>query len=203
MSEHSKVVDLSVVDETAVADGRRMRSERSRDAIIEAALQLVQEGILVPTAQQIADRAGVAMRTFFRHFESMESLSTAVDENTRDSYESLFTLVERQGTLDERVENAVRHRTHAYEQVKDVILSTQAQLWRSDVLTRNYARDQRKLRRDMDAWLPELKSLPREKREAVDAITSFEMWHRLRSHQGLSKKMSIEIVVGLIKNLIQ
>ena len=48
MPEHSKVVDLSVVDETAVADGRRMRSERSRDAIIEAALQLVQEGILVP-----------------------------------------------------------------------------------------------------------------------------------------------------------
>ena len=203
MPEHSKVVYLSVVDETAVADGRRMRSERSRDAIIEAALQLVQEGILVPTAQQIADRAGVAMRTFFRHFESMESLSAAVDEHTRDSYESLFTLVERQGTLDERVENAVRHRTNAYEQVKDVILSTQAQLWRSDVLTRNYASDQRKLRRDMDAWLPELKSLPREKREAVDAITSFEMWHRLRSHKGLSKKMSIEIVVGLIKNLIQ
>ena len=57
--------------------------------------------------------------------------------------------------------------------------------------------------RDMDAWLPELKSLPREKREAVDAITSFEMWHRLRSQQGLSKKTSIEIVVGLIKNLIQ
>ena len=112
-------------------------------------------------------------------------------------------MAERQGTLDERVENAVRHRTNAYEQVKDVILSTQAQLWRSDVLTRNYARYQRKLRRDMDAWLPELKSLPREKREAVDAITSFEMWHRLRSHQGLSKKMSIEIVVGLIKNLIQ
>ena len=68
MSAHSKVVDIPVVDEAVVADGRRMRSERSRDAIIEAALQLVQEGILVPTAQQIADRAGVAMRTFFRHF---------------------------------------------------------------------------------------------------------------------------------------
>ena len=203
MSEHSKVVDLSVVDETVVADGRRMRSERSRDAIIEAALQLVQEGILVPTAQQIADRAGVAMRTFFRHFESMESLAAAVDEHTRDSYESMFTLNERQGALDERVKKAVQHRAHAYEQVKNVILSTKAQLWRSDVLAKNYARDQRKLRRDMEGWLPELKSLPREKREAVDAITAFEMWHRLRSHQGLSKKVSIEIVVGLIKNLIQ
>jgi AcrR family transcriptional regulator len=203
MSAHSKVVDIPVVDEAVVADGRRMRSERSRDAIIEAALQLVQEGILVPTAQQIADRAGVAMRTFFRHFESMESLATAVDEHTRDSYESMFTLSERQGTLNERVEKAVQHRAYAYEQVKDVILSTQAQLWRSDVLAKNYARDQRKLRSDMDVWLPELKSLPREKREAVDAITSFEMWHRLRSQQGLSKKTSIEIVVGLIKNLIQ
>ena len=203
MSGHSKVVEIQVGDAALVTDGRRMRRERSREAIIEAALQLVHEGILVPTAQQIADRAGVAMRTFFRHFESMESLFTALDESTRDSYRSLFALAERQGTLDERVENAVRHRTNAYEQVKNVILSTKALLWRSDVLTQNYARNQRLLRRDMDAALPELKSLPPEKREAVDAITSFEMWNRLRSHQGLSKKMSIEIVIGTIKNLIQ
>ena len=44
------------------SDGRRQRSERSQTAIIEAALALMEEGTLVPTAQQIADRAPLQRR---------------------------------------------------------------------------------------------------------------------------------------------
>ena len=69
-------------------------------------------------------------------------------------------------------------------------------------MRKNYARYQRGLRKDLDDWLPELKSLQRNQREAVDARVAFEMWHRLREHQGLSKKQSIEIVVGLLQGLI-
>ena len=57
-----------------VADGRRLRSERSRQAIIDAMLKLVEEGVLVPTAQQVSERAGVGIRSVFRHFSDMESL---------------------------------------------------------------------------------------------------------------------------------
>ena len=46
---------------TAV-DGRRLRSERTRLAIIDAAIALQEEGVLIPTAQQISDRAGVLIR---------------------------------------------------------------------------------------------------------------------------------------------
>jgi AcrR family transcriptional regulator len=49
-------------------DGRRQRGERTRQAIIEAALSLQEEGVLVPTAQQISDRAGVLIRSLFSHF---------------------------------------------------------------------------------------------------------------------------------------
>ena len=50
---------MSNNQDVEVVDGRRLRSERSRLAIIEAALALQEEGVLVPTAQQISDRAGV------------------------------------------------------------------------------------------------------------------------------------------------
>ncbi|MCP4840150.1 MAG: TetR/AcrR family transcriptional regulator, partial [Halieaceae bacterium] len=40
-------------------DGRRARTERSKQEIIDAALSLMEEGVLIPTAQQISDRAGV------------------------------------------------------------------------------------------------------------------------------------------------
>ena len=183
-------------------DGRRLRSERSRLAIIEAALALQEEGVLVPTAQQISDRAGVGIRSFFRHFEDMETLFEAADDHIRDSYEALFLGGDRDGTLEERIDHAVERHADAYESVSNIVLGTHAQLWRYDALRKNYARNQRGLRRDLDDWLPELKSVPRDTRESIDAIASFEMWHRLRCHQGMSKKASINIIKCLLKNLI-
>ncbi|AQA19292.1 hypothetical protein BST95_14605 [Halioglobus japonicus] len=185
-----------------VVDGRRLRSERSRLAIVEAALALQEEGVLVPTAQQVSDRAGVGIRSFFRHFEDMETLFEVADGHIRDSYEALFLGGDRNGTLDERIEHAVERHGDAYESVSNMVLGTQAQLWRYEALRKNYARNQRGLRKDLDDWIPELKSVPRDTREAVDAIASFEMWHRLRYHQGLSKSSSIAILKGLLKNLI-
>jgi AcrR family transcriptional regulator len=194
---------MSINQETEVVDGRRLRSERSRLAIIEAALALQEEGILVPTAQQISDRAGVGIRSFFRHFEDMESLFQTADEQIRDSYEELFLGGDRDGTLAERIDRVVERHAKAYESLKNMILGTQAQLWRYEVLRKNYARSQRGLRKDLEGWLPELKSISRDTREAVDAIASFEMWHRLRYHQGLNKKRSINILKGLLKGLIE
>jgi len=156
----------------------------------------------VPTAQQISSRAGVGIRSFFRHFEDMESLFETADEYVRDSYEALFLGGDRDGTVQERIEHAIERHADAYGNVRNMVLGSQAQLWRYKLLRKNYARIQRGLRRDLENWLPELKSMPVDKREAVDAIASFEMWHRLREHQGLSKKVSIKIVTGLLKGLI-
>lgn len=183
-------------------DGRRLRSERSRLAIIEAALALQEEGVLVPTAQQISDRAGVGIRSFFRHFEDMETLFEAADDHIRDSYEALFLGGDRDGTLEERIDHAVQRHADAYESVSNIVLGTHAQLWRYEALRKNYARNQRGLRKDLDDWLPELNSVSRDTRESVDAISSFEMWHRLRYHQGLSKRASITILKALLNSLV-
>jgi AcrR family transcriptional regulator len=177
--------------ETEVVDGRRARSERSKQAIIDASLALMEEGNLIPTAQQISDRAGVGIRSFFRHFEDMDTLFATIDEQIRDNAEALFLGGDRDGSLEERILHAA-----------NMILSTAAQLWRSKTLQKNYARYQRGLRKDLDDWLPELKQLNRSEREAVDAIASFEMWHRLRYHQGLGKQSAIDVVVGMLGSLI-
>jgi AcrR family transcriptional regulator len=186
----------------AVPDGRRLRTERSRQAIIEASLKLIAEGTLVPTAQLISDRAEVGIRSFFRHFPDMEALFSAVDDYSREATEALFIGGDRDGTLQERLVHAIERHADGYENQTSIILSTAAQRWRYEVLRKNYARYQRGLRKDLDDWLPELKSLSRDQREAVDGVASFEMWHRLREHQGQSKKHAIEIVVGIIHNLL-
>lgn len=186
-----------------VADGRRARSERSKQAIIDGTLALMEEGNLIPTAQQISDKAGVGIRSFFRHFEDMETLFATMDEQNRDATEALYLGGDRDGTLDERILHAIERYGEGYEKQRNMVLSTSAQLWRSETLRKNYARYQRGLRKDLDDWLPELKQLTRSEREAVDAIASFEMWHRLRYHQRLSKQAAIDTVVGMLHALIE
>lgn len=185
-----------------VADGRRLRSERSRRAIIEAMLGLVEEGILIPTAQQVSERAGVGIRTVFRHFTDMESLYATADLRIREQYQGLFAGGDREGTLEERLLHAVEQRALAYEAISNHLLSTKAQLWRFDILREQYARTQRQLRKDLDDWLPELKKLDAAEREMIDSITSFEHWNRLREQQGLTRKSSISLTVSLLQAVI-
>lgn len=60
----------------ALSDGRRMRTERGRTAVVEALIELVNEG-QYPTVAQIAERAGVSERTVFRYFPDREAMYTA------------------------------------------------------------------------------------------------------------------------------
>jgi AcrR family transcriptional regulator len=193
---------MSQSAETEVVDGRRARSERSKQAIIDASLALMEEGNLIPTAQQISNRSGVGMRSFFRHFDDMETLFATIDDQIRDTAEALFLGGERDGTLQERIQHAVELRAEAYEVETNLILSTSAQLWRSETLRKNYAHYQRGLRKDLDDWLPELKQVTRSQREGVDAVASFEMWHRLRYHQKLGKAAAIDVVVSLLNAMV-
>ena len=180
-------------------DGRLLRSERSRQLIIDACQQLVNEGVLVPTAQNVADRAGVGIRTVFRHFADMETLFSTMDTQLRQTYEDLFLGGDRAGTLSERIQHAIERRATAYEKLALLMLSTRAQMWRSPTLQKNYARNQRGLRKDLADWLPEVTALDSVKSEMVDLAASFETWNRLRNHQGLSKKASMEVVYEMLR----
>ena len=55
-------------------DGRRRRSQRSRDRIVTAMIDLVEAGAITPSAEEVAARAEVGLRSVFRHFRDMESL---------------------------------------------------------------------------------------------------------------------------------
>jgi TetR/AcrR family transcriptional regulator of autoinduction and epiphytic fitness len=64
-------------DGDVTVDGRHARSERSRQAMVDALLDLLREGNVRPSSSQIAERAGVTQRTLFNQFGDMDSLVTA------------------------------------------------------------------------------------------------------------------------------
>lgn len=64
-------------DPPARVDGRAARAERTRAAIVEAHLALIDAGDLRPTGERIAERAGVSLRTLWTNFKDMETLFAA------------------------------------------------------------------------------------------------------------------------------
>ncbi len=77
---------------TVPVDGRTARGLRTRRAVVDALLALQEEGDLEPTAQRVAARAGVALRTVFGHFSDMETLWAQAGER---EFAKMAALAER------------------------------------------------------------------------------------------------------------
>ena len=50
-----------------MADGRRVRREQNREAVLDAVVELFHEGSYQPTTDEIAIRAGLSPRSQFRY----------------------------------------------------------------------------------------------------------------------------------------
>lgn len=188
---------MGTTDESPVVklDGRRQRGVRNRQAIVDACLALIAEGCLAPTAQLVSDRAGITIRSLFRHFPDMETLFIAADAEVRRRAVGTFSGGDHTGNLEERTRHALERFCEGYTQEQNTILMTKAQSWRYKVLQENYARLQQELRRALETWIPEVAALSSADRELVHAISSFEMWHRLHALQGISQAEVVQLML--------
>jgi AcrR family transcriptional regulator len=91
-------------------DGRSARALRTREAIVDACIGLVEEGELRPTAPRVAERAGVSVRSVFQHFDDLPALHSAVNQRVVVRLKALLHPVDPTQPLDVRVPAFVRHR---------------------------------------------------------------------------------------------
>lgn len=182
-------------------DGRLQRSERSREAIVQATFDLVGQGVLRPTAEQVAEEAGVGIRTVFRHFSDMDSLFSEMNSRLRKSAVPLLVAGERAGSLEERARGAVQRRAAMYEHIAPYRRSAGLSRWRSEYLQHNEAIFVRELRKDLLSWLPELEDAP-ELLEAADVAASFETWDRLRCQQRLGQARARDTMECMLLALV-
>jgi len=170
------------------ADGRARRSEKSREAIVDAMFGLIGEGVLAPTARQVADRAGVGLRSVFRHFSDMESLFAAMDARLRSEAIPLLMEIETEGGLHRRAGALVGRRVRLFERVAAYKRSANLARARSPFLRGRHDALVRDLRENLLRWLPELEHAPAGLVEALALATSFEAWDQLRSDQRLTRE---------------
>jgi AcrR family transcriptional regulator len=184
-------------------DGRVERSRRNRKAIVEALYELISEGELLPTGEQVASRAGVGLRTVFRHFEDMESLHSEVSSRLARVIRPLLEKPIAGGGLRERVGTLVHQRADAFERITPFMRSGEIQRWRSRYLQEAHADTVRLLRANLRQTLPEVDELAPPLGHAVELLSSYEAWDRLRSAQGLGRERAAETVRSALLRLLE
>jgi len=187
----------------ASADGRVRRSEKSRAAIVDALFALVGAGVLQPTAQQVAERAGVGIRSVFRHFDDMEALYATMDAQLRAEALPLLRGTPAVGTLRERALALVERRARLFERIGPYKRSANLARWRSDFLRTQHAALVRELRADLLRALPELADAPAPLVDALDVVSCFESWDRLRTDQRLSRERAQAVLGHAVLALLE
>ncbi len=170
------------------SDGRRARGERTRLRVLDALLALVEEGELRPTAQEVAERAGVALRTVYHHFEDVEALRrTALDLQLSRHREMLLEINADQ-PLEARIMTVTRQLRRLFEAITPIRRAVLFDEHASPGMAQGVS-EIRQLRRQFleHAFATELHGCAAEGRvllDAIDAATSWPSWHHVRSALG-------------------
>lgn len=190
-------------DDEVPADGRRARRQRSRDLAVDALLDLIDEGVLRPTAQQVADRSGVSLRSIFRIFEDVQSLHEAATARHLSRVGHLFVPIEAHGDLVERADATARSLGRLYEAVGPIRRAALRLAPESEVFADRLRQARRWLAGELDrVFQPELEDAHPNRRAALEAMCSFEAWDQLRRGQGLAEAPAAEVVREAIVDLL-
>lgn len=189
-------------DAPARADGRFNRSVVTRKKIVDALSMLIREGVLAPTAEQVASRADVGLRTVFRHFEDMETLYREITRDLDRIVDSVVHLPLNAVHWKDRLAEGIRIRCDLYDRIAAFHLGSQVQRHQSDYLNTKILQGAARQRRLLMHQLPAVVLADKTAVEALDVATSIDTWIRLRREQGLSAPMALGVVQRLVDALI-
>ena len=97
---------------------RRPAVAERRILALDAFLDLVLEGHLPPTPEQVARRVGISMATFFRYFDSLDELRGEASARILQRFSHLYRLPEiGAGLRDERIDRFVAIRVDLWEMI--------------------------------------------------------------------------------------
>jgi len=197
-----------MTDTDAVPDGRRLRRDRNREAVVQALLGLYREGNLTPSTDEIAERAGISARSLFRYFDDVDALVRTAVARQQEHLASLYGLSARpEQPLEERVERFVADRTRLLDAMGPVGQLARSLAPRQPQVAAELGRIRAVLRSQVvDVFGPELAVVPAAEHDgvlaALDVACSWEARHLLRQDQRLGKAAAARVMALSIRRLL-
>ncbi len=190
----------------ARVDGRTLRAERTRAAIVDAHLALIGEGDLRPTGERIAERAGVSLRALWTNFKDMETLFEASGARLLAEYDAAWRPVPPAQPLSRRVEAYCRQRARLLQLIAP---SARASAMREPVsaqLHRNRLKHIDRVRDEVTAlFAPELDMAGQGREQLLHALLAATMWSNwsmLRDGLGLDVDAARGVMVRTVTALL-
>jgi AcrR family transcriptional regulator len=183
--------DLATVPSRALKlDRRRLRSERTRLAIIEAYLELLRRNSVTPTASHIADQAACSVRSIFERFSDLDGLRLAAADYAIAQGQAEAMARNVDGDRPTRIQSHVETRALACEKWLPLwrIIAIQNRV--AELKTRVAVVRLANIERMKLIYRLELSCLPEPAREqvltALSVLISFESWDQMHHGYGLS-----------------
>jgi AcrR family transcriptional regulator len=186
-----------------VADGRTVRREKSRQRIIDVLIQVILEGKVEPTAEQVGKLAGVTRRTVFRHFDDMESLYREIIHTVHIQVDTLHVEYDPDRNWREELERLILRRTSRFEKFMPLAIATQALRHSSPAIEEDAQQWSRQLRRVLKMIVPDDLVGDVIAFSAIDAMLSWDMWIRLRRDQKLSIKRATQVIQNAVNAVLE
>jgi TetR/AcrR family transcriptional regulator, regulator of autoinduction and epiphytic fitness len=181
-------------------DGRELRTIRTRTAIIRALVELVEETDVVPRARDVADRAGVALRTVFVHFADLEQLYAGAAAYQVERMAAIQVPIPTTDTLLDRVSALAKQRRTVWETIGPIRRNAIRRESESALLTQFLA-DQALQQKAVveELFAVELAAAAAVNSQArvlagMDTLLSFGGWEHLRRRLGLSADDAEQVV---------
>jgi AcrR family transcriptional regulator len=183
---------VTVTDADAEVDGRRLRRERNRLAVVDALLALYRRGNLRPSSAEIAEEAGLSPRSLFRYFDDVDDLCRAAVARQEQEALALLAVEAAPGDpLEVRVAALACQRLRLFAAIAPAAAVSRIEAPFQPALADELGRSRAYLRRQLRLlFAPELRAMAPEAAEAAlaaaDVLCSFESYQLLRHAQGLS-----------------
>lgn len=168
-------------------DGRTARSVRTRVALVDACLALIDEGDVRPTGPRIAERAEVSVRSVFQHFDDLEQLFTAVGARVTERVSAIVEEIDPALPIDQRVMVFVAQRARLLEAVSPVLRAALVHAHDSPSITNQFQHGHDLFRRQVAAVFADALSAATDGemlRDALVTTMSWGTWDTLRARQG-------------------
>jgi len=184
-------------DDGAV-DGRAARGARTRSALVDATLALVEAGDLRPTAPRIAEQAGVSVRSVFQHFDDLETLFSELGDLAFDRIRRLSEPIDPELPLPERVERFVAQRCRVNEAMDPINKAASLQAPTSPAIRAQFERGHERATAHLRlVFGPELAAAGDRAAPLFDGLrfaTSWTIWNLCRETEGRSVAESTDAV---------
>ena len=178
-------------EESDEIDGRKLRAERGRSAVLGAALDLVNAGNPAPTIAEIAEASGVSERTIFRYFPDREALFSSLVFEVVPLIAEYLSFERPSGPLADRVKKLVTQRCGFVRVAGPFARSVETLSPHSPVAAMMLQLRRTRLRDQAVVWLgPELSADDSERIAVLDALLSRSVIEQLVADIGTEGAIS-------------